>query len=385
MRRGKTKTVDSNYVYLDYNATARVRPEVIETVAQVMSEVGNASSVHEPGRRARVVVEDAREAIAALVGAEAENVIFTSGGTEADNLALKGVGDRRLMVSSVEHGAVLAPAMLRDAGAVILPVDGEGRVLLDGLEAALQAADKPVLVSVMLANNETGVIEPVAEIAGIAHRHGALVHCDGVQAAGKIPLDIQALDVDMMSLSAHKIGGPQGIGALVLRQDMDLAAEIVGGGQEKGRRSGTENVAGAAGYGRAAELAREGLDRFAGLASLRDDIERRLAKIESARRVYGGAAPRLPNTTCVSMPGVRSDLQVMAFDLAHVAISAGSACSSGKIAASHVLEAMGIDEDEAMTAVRVSLGWASTAADVDRFVEVWREIHDRPGATADAA
>ncbi len=377
--------MNSQQVYLDYNATARIRPEVIDIVARVMSEVGNASSVHEPGRKARVLVEDARAAVAALVGAKADNVIFTGGGTEADNLALKGVGDRRLMVSAVEHGAVLAPAMLRDAGAVILPVDGDGLVRAETLEAALAAADKPALVSVMLANNETGVIEPVAELAEIAHRHGALVHCDGVQAAGKIPVDINALGVDMMSLSAHKIGGPQGIGVLVLREDMTIEAEIVGGGQERGRRSGTENVAGAAGYGRAAELALQGLERHAALATLRDDMERRLGEIAHQRRVFGERVPRLPNTSCVSMPGVRSDVQVMAFDLAGVAISAGAACSSGKVAASHVLEAMGIDEDAATCAIRVSLGWASRAADVDRFVDVWREIHARRDATADAA
>ena len=377
--------MNSQHVYLDYNATARVRPEVIETVAAVMGEVGNASSIHQPGQKARLVVEDARAKIAALVGAAAEHVIFTSGGTESDNLALKGVGDRRLMISAIEHGAVLAPALLRDSGAVILPVDDAGRVRPEALEAALAVADKPALVSVMLANNETGVIEPVAELTEIAHRHGALVHCDAVQAAGKIPVDINQLGVDLMTLTAHKIGGPQGIGVLVLREEMNLAAEIVGGGQERGRRSGTENVAGAAGYGRAAELALEGLDRFAALAELREGMERRVAAIAPARRVFGVEAPRLPNTSCLSMPGVRSDTQVMQFDLAGVAISAGSACSSGKVSASHVLEAMGVPDEEATTAIRFSLGWASTAADVDRFVEVWGDIYARQGTRADAA
>ncbi len=377
--------MNSQHVYLDYNATARVRPEVIETVAAVMGAVGNASSIHQPGQKAHLVVEDARAKIAALVGAAAEHVIFTSGGTESDNLALKGVGDRRLMISAIEHGAVLAPALLRDSGAVILPVDDAGRVRPEALEAALAVADKPALVSVMLANNETGVIEPVAELTEIAHRHGALVHCDAVQAAGKIPVDINQLGVDLMTLTAHKIGGPQGIGVLVLREEMNLAAEIVGGGQERGRRSGTENVAGAAGYGRAAELALEGLDRFAALAELREGMERRVAAIAPARRVFGVEAPRLPNTSCLSMPGVRSDTQVMQFDLAGVAISAGSACSSGKVSASHVLEAMGVPDEEATTAIRFSLGWASTAADVDRFVEVWGDIYARQGTRADAA
>lgn len=382
MRRGKTKTVDSNYVYLDYNATARVRPEVIETVAQVMSEVGNASSVHEPGRRARVVVEDAREAIAALVGAEAENVIFTSGGTEADNLALKGVGDRRLMVSSVEHGAVLAPAMLRDAGAVILPVDGEGRVLLDGLEAALQAADKPVLVSVMLANNETGVIEPVARIAEVAHGGDALVHCDAVQAAGKIPLDFQELGVDLMSLSAHKIGGPQGVGALVVRDDTRLAAQIIGGGQERGRRSGTENLPGIVGFGVAAGLAAQNLTDSNRLAAMRDEMERRLLAVAGAIERFGARVDRLANTSCLTMPGVASETQVMALDLAGIEVSAGAACSSGKVARSHVLEAMGVPDESAECAIRVSLGWDTREGDIDRLVAAWTEIHHRVAQAA---
>ena len=373
------------HIYLDYNATAPARPEVIETVARVMARVGNASSVHGPGRAARQDVEAARAAVAALVGAEPRNVIFTSGGTESDNLALKGTGGRRLMVAATEHGAVLAPALLHDAQAVILPVDGEGVIDLAALEQALAASDRPALVAVMLANNETGVIQPVARIAAIAHAHGALVHCDAVQSAGKIPVDIEALGVDLMSLSAHKLGGPQGIGALVLGHDLEIHAEIVGGGQEMGRRSGTENVAGIAGFGRAAALALAGLDGYRALATLRDGMERRLRGIAPQARVFGAGAERLPNTSCISMPGVRSDVQVMTFDLAGIAISAGSACSSGKVSASHVLEAMGIPHDEAMTGVRVSLGWGSTAAEIDRFVEVWEELYRRSGRQADAA
>jgi len=377
--------VSEPHIYLDYNATAPARPEVIETVARVMARVGNASSVHGPGRAARQDVEAARAAVAALVGAEPRNVIFTSGGTESDNLALKGTGGRRLMVAATEHGAVLAPALLHDAQAVILPVDGEGVIDLAALEQALAASDRPALVAVMLANNETGVIQPVARIAAIAHAHGALVHCDAVQSAGKIPVDIEALGVDLMSLSAHKLGGPQGIGALVLGHDLEIHAEIVGGGQEMGRRSGTENVAGIAGFGRAAALALAGLDGYRALATLRDGMERRLRGIAPQARVFGAGAERLPNTSCISMPGVRSDVQVMTFDLAGIAISAGSACSSGKVSASHVLEAMGIPHDEAMTGVRVSLGWGSTAAEIDRFVEVWEELYRRSGRQADAA
>ncbi len=375
----------SEHIYLDYNATTAAHREVVEAVAGVMAQASNASSVHGPGRAARRSVETARQAVARLTGAEAANVVFTSGGTEADNLALKGAGDRRLMISAAEHGAVLAPALLRDGGAVILPVDGDGLLDLASLEAALEASEKPALVSVMLANNETGVIQSMPEIAALAKAHGALLHTDAVQAAGKIPIDITAMGADMMSLSAHKLGGPQGVGALVLASDLALEAEIVGGGQERGRRSGTENVAGIVGFGRAAEIALANLGSYAALAALRDDMEGRLAEIAPGRRVFGERVARLPNTSLATMPGVASETQVMAFDLAGIAVSAGSACSSGKVSASHVLEAMGVDGDLAMTALRVSLGWQSTAAEIDRFVEVWSEIHQRAGRDADAA
>ena len=372
-------------IYLDYNATAPARPDVIDMVTRVMSTVGNASSVHRAGQVARKTVETARAEVAALVGAQPENVIFTSGGTEANNLALKGFGDRHLIVSGTEHGAVLAPAVMRDPDAVILAVDADGLIELSALEAALAAATKPCLVSVMLANNETGLIQPHAEIARIAHAHDAMVHCDGVQAAGKIPLDMDGLGIDLLTLAAHKIGGPQGVGALVMRQDFLVAAQIVGGGQELGRRSGTENVAGIAGFGVAARLAKAGLADYAGLAALRDDMERRLRAVAPGLRVYGGGVERLPNTSCLTMPGVSSETQVMSFDLAGIAVSAGSACSSGKVAASHVLEAMAADRDEAMTAIRVSLGWNTTPAEIDRFVVVWEELYSRLGNRADAA
>lgn len=366
-------------VYLDWNATAPARPEAIEAVARVMAQVGNASSVHRFGRAARKIVEDAREQVAALVGADPANVIFTSGGTEANNLALRGCGDRRLIVSAVEHGAVLAPALLRDPRAVILPVDERGVVRLDALEQALRESEKPALVSVMRANNETGVLQPVAEVVELAHRHGALVHCDAVQAAGKIPFNIKELGVDLASLSAHKLGGPQGVGALVLREDMPLDAQNVGGGQERGRRSGTENVAGLAGFGAAAQAAREHLAEYARVAELRDDLERRTAIIAQDRRIVGAGAERLPNTSCLTMPGVKAETQVMALDLEGVAVSAGSACSSGKVSASHVLQAMGLPDEEALTAIRVSLGWSTTPADIDRFVAAWRTVFERCG------
>jgi cysteine desulfurase len=373
------------HIYLDYNATAPMRAEVIALMGEIMATVGNASSVHGPGRKARERVDTARQQVADLVAAPAKNVIFTGGGTEADNLALRGFQPRHLIVSGVEHGAVLAPALLLDAHATIVDVDAHGRMDLDSLKAALADSDGPALVSLMLANNETGVLEPIAEAAEIAHAHDALIHCDGIQGAGKIAMDINELGIDLLSLSAHKFGGPQGVGALVMREERMVLAQMVGGGQEMGRRSGTENVAGIAGFGAAARLAKDDLSEFAELAGLRDDMEARLAKIAPARRVIGGDVARVPNTSCLTMPGVRSDTQVMALDLAGIAVSAGSACSSGKVAASHVLEAMGMELDEAMTAIRISMGGATTRDEIDQFIAAWSEIYRRNSSHADAA
>ncbi len=372
-------------VYLDYNATAPTRPEVIALVGEILATVGNASSVHQAGRKARARVDLARQQVADLVRGQARNVIFTGGGTEADNLALRGFGARRLIVSGVEHGAILAPALLLDPGAVIVDVDDQGRMDLAALEAALGASDGPTLVSLMLANNETGVIQPVAEAVAVAHGHDALVHCDAIQGAGKIAIDIEELGVDLLSLSAHKFGGLQGVGALVMREDRTVFAQMVGGGQEMGRRSGTENVAGIAAFGEAARLAAGELDQFAELAGLRDSMEDRLGEIAPTRKVIGGTVARLSNTSCVTMPGVRSDVQVMALDLAGIAVSAGSACSSGKVAASHVLDAMGMEMDEAMTAIRVSLGRDTTTTEIDRFLSAWAEIYRRNSTHANAA
>lgn len=372
-------------IYLDYNATAPIRAEVIALMGEIMATVGNASSVHEPGRVARARVDTARQQIADLVSAPAKNVIFTGGGTEADNLALRGFLPRHLIVSGIEHGAILAPALLLDPGATIVDVDVQGRLDITALKAALTASDGPALVSLMLANNETGVIQPVAEATEIAHAHDALVHCDGIQGAGKIDININDLGVDLLSLSAHKFGGPQGVGALIMRDDRTVLAQMVGGGQEMGRRSGTENVAGIAGFGAAARLVMDELEEFARLADLRDALEARLGEIAPARKIIGGTVPRVPNTSCVTMPGVRSDTQVIALDLAGIAVSAGSACSSGKVAASHVLDAMGMELDEAMTAIRVSLGRATTEGEIEQFLGAWAEIYRRNSSHANAA
>ncbi len=349
--------------YLDYNATAPVRPAVIETVAAAMAEVGNPSSVHGSGRAARKRVEQAREQVAALVGAQPGGVVFTASGTEANALALQGRG--RVLVSAVEHGSVLRNI----PGADLVPVDGDGVIDLLALEQMLAAGRGDTLVSVMLANNETGVIQPVAEVAEVAHRHGALVHCDAVQAAGKLPVDIGVLGVDLLSLSAHKLGGPQGVGALVLDEFMDVDPMIRGGGQERGRRAGTENVAGIAGFGVAAVEAVSDLGRLAGLARWRDRLEAGIRALAPVR-LFGAGAERLPNTSCFSLAGVTAQVQLMHLDLAGIEVSSGSACSSGKVGPSHVLRAMGVPEEE-QGAIRVSLGWASLEEDVERFLEAW--------------
>ena len=364
-------------VYLDHNASAPIRPQSAEAMTSACALTGNASSVHRYGRLARRAVEDAREEVAALVGASPAGIVFTSGGTEANNLAIRGAGRLRVLVSAVEHLSVLRAG----ADLEIIAVDGDGVIDLQALASLLEDETRPALVSLMLANNETGVIQPVAAAVEIAHRHGALVHCDAVQAAGKIPVDMMALGLDYLSLSAHKICGPAGTGALVVADGAPLAGVAFGGGQERGRRAGTENLPGIAGFGVAARLARAALEEFAGLARRRDGLERRILDLAPAVRIFGAASKRLPNTSCFTLPGMTGETQVMALDLAGVAVSAGSACSSGKIATSHVLEAMGVDKEIAVCAIRVSLGWTSTENDIDTFIRTWTAVR----ATADAA
>jgi cysteine desulfurase len=366
-----------NAVYMDHNATTPLRLEVADAIARAFDVTGNASSVHRFGRRARRALEDAREKIADLVGAAPEDVVFTSGGTEANNLAIRGAGRARVLVSAVEHVSVLEAAAVE-----MIPVDDNGVVDRRALETRLVADDTPALVSVMLANNETGVIQPVANIAALARRFGALVHCDAVQAAGRIPIDMGTLGVDLLTVSAHKIGGPPGVGALVVGERVPLKPEIRGGGQERGRRAGTENTPAIVGFGVAADCARAGIEEFQRLAAWRDRIEDRVRRIAPAARVFGANAPRLANTSCFTMPGVASETQVMGLDLAGIAVSAGAACSSGKVQASHVLKAMGVGTEEADCAIRISLGWTSEEADVDRFVEAWGALYARAGRDA---
>jgi cysteine desulfurase len=368
----------SSATYLDWNATAPVRPEAAAAVAEALTGCGNPSSVHRFGRAARQSLEAARREVAALAGAAADEVVFTSGGTEANHLALGGFPSRRVIVSAIEHDSVRQAV----AGAAVAPATRDGIVDLEALDRLIAAEPTPALVSLMLANNETGALQPVADAARIAHARGALLHCDAVQAAGKVALDRAALGADLVTLSAHKLGGPMGVGALVVAPEVAVAAQHLGGGQERGRRAGTENLPGIIGFGVAARLAAAGIGDYAAVAALRDEAERRLCAIAPDAVVFAAGVPRLANTLAIAMPRVAAATQVMALDLAGVMVSAGSACSSGKVRRSHVLDAMGVPAAEAECAIRISFGWSSTRADVDHLVEAWGALYARTRASA---
>jgi cysteine desulfurase len=358
-------------IYLDYNATAPVCPAAREAVTAALSLVGNPSSVHRAGNAARRLLEGARDAVRTLVRLPTADIVLTSGGTEANNLSLLGL-DRDLIVSDIEHESVLGAARLRQRTKRI-GVDSQGRIDLQSLKRTLEDVRSPAILSVMLANNETGVIQPVKEAAQLARDHGVLVHCDAVQGPGKIPLDMEELGVDLLSLSAHKFGGPMGVGALVVREGAPVSPRQVGGGQEGFRRAGTQNVPGIAGFCAAIEA----LSIDAEMQQRRDELEERCRALGAV--VIADRVPRLPNTSCLSMPGVPSKTQVMAFDLSGIAVSAGAACSSGKVETSHVLIAMGVPPEIASTAIRVSLGPANGEHDIGAFVDTWARINDRAG------
>lgn len=360
-------------IYLDFNATAPTRPEVIAAMSDAMNEGGNASSVHGVGRAARARVEAARTSVATLVGADGGGVIFTGSGTEANNQALRCVGERSLIASAIEHESV----MVARADAIFCPVTPEGLIDLDALERLLKEAAAPALVAVMAANNETGILQPIPDVARIAHQYGALLHCDAIQAAGKVPVNMETLGADFLALSAHKIGGPQGVGALICRDRSILERFVHGGGQEGGLRAGTENVAGIAGFGVAADSAAAGLPAFGELAVLRDRLEARILDIEPDVTIFGRDLDRLPNTSKFVTPGLSSEIQVMGVDLGGIAISAGSACAAGRVEAPYVLSAMGVPDELAVCAVRVSLGWTTTEDDIERFIDVWSTLHAR--------
>jgi cysteine desulfurase len=367
-------------VYLDYNATAPVRPEAMEALAKAAATPGNPSSVHAYGRAARVVMEDARAQVAELIGVKPGSVTFVSGGTEANSLAIESAvaaGFGRLIVSAVEHDAVLENARASGLAVEVLPVDGDGVADLGWLAQALSADGAKALVCLMLANNETGVIQPVAAAAEMVRVAGGWLHVDAVQVAGKIAIDFNMLGADTMALSAHKLGGVQGVGALAAGPRATLSRRLHGGGQESGRRAGTENVAGIAAFGAASRQALAGLDAVAAQAVWRDRLAARV--IDAGGEVLSLGAPRLPQTLCIAAKGFASELQVMSLDLAGVMVSAGSACSSGKVKASRVVQAMGRDDLAPFTA-RISGGWASTEADWIQCGDAWLAAFQRQSA-----
>ena len=373
-------------IYLDHNATTPPAPAVVDAMSRALrEEFGNASSIHAFGQRAKAAVDDARTDVARLIGAEPADVVFTAGGTESDNIALRGALDAahpsrtRLVVSAVEHEAVLNTAKAigrRGRPVTILPVDADGLVTAAALEVAL--GHDVALVSIITANNETGVIQPVAALATLARRSGALCHTDAVQAVGKIPVDVAALGVDLLSLAAHKFGGPKGVGALWIRRGTPLAAVVTGGRQERNRRAGTENVPAIVGFGVAARLARERLATDAPrIGALRARLESAILDRISGTAVNGADAPRVPNTTNIAFDRVEAESLLIALDLEGIAVSTGSACSSGTLEPSHVLRAMGLPHRRVQSSIRFSLGSTTTSEEIDRVMAVLPGVVDR--------
>lgn len=368
-------------VYLDWNATAPLRPEARAAMVAAFDLIGNPSSVHAEGRAARRLVEEARAVLATAVGALPRNIVFTSTGTEANALALSpglrgpsGGPVERLLVSAIEHASVLAGGRFPGATTGLIQVTRAGVVDLEHLKAQLKDGP-PALVSIMAANNETGALQPVAEVARMVHEAGGLLHVDAIQALGKIPFDIKAVGADLATFSAHKIGGPKGVGALVAAEGIaGLEPVLRGGGQELNRRAGTENVTGIAGFGAAVKAALQALPQDAEqMVTLRIHLENGIRGIAGAT-VFSDEVERLPNTVLFTAPGLKAETAVIGFDLEGVAVSSGSACSSGKVQPSHVLSAMGFDPAAAQGAVRLSLGWSTEPEDINRALEAWRKL-----------
>jgi cysteine desulfurase len=361
-----------DHVYLDWNATAKLRPEARAAVTAALDVTGNPSSVHAAGRAARHLVEAAREQVAALVGVLPREVVFTSGGTEANALALSPALGDTLLVSAIEHPSVKCGG--RFAAVEEIPVTAQGVVDLAALQRMLAGHSRP-LVSLMLANNETGAVQPVAAAAALVHGAGGLLHVDAVQGPGRVECDFGGIGADLMTLSSHKIGGPLGVGALIRREELKVEPLIKGGGQERSARAGTENVPGIAGFGAAAAAVRAGWrEEAVRVKSLRDRFESEIKSISPNLAIFSEAVERLPNTTLVAVAGMKAETAVIALDLESVAVSSGAACSSGKVTPSHVLAAMGIAPELARGAIRVSLGYATTDGDVGTILKAWGKL-----------
>ncbi len=351
--------------YLDHNATSPLRPEAKQAMVRAMEISGNASSVHSEGRKAHKLMDDARETLAFHLGCLPQMIAFTGGGTEANNMALRGLDVDRILISAVEHDSVRSAAKASGKNVEIIPVDKFGRVDLNGLEQMLNGPK--ALVSVMIANNETGVVQPIQDVVQLTSKVGGLCHIDAVQGFGKRPMNFGLLGCDLMTVGAHKVGGPTGIGALIIRDGLVVEPLLQGGGQELRRRAGTENLVAIAGFAATAKAAQ--LENHA----LNDTLE---AALEDTV-IFGDGVERLRNTTCFAKPGMKAETLLMNFDLEGIAVSSGSACSSGKVARSHVLEAMGVAPEISASAIRVSLGWNTTAEDIHRFIAMWRKISAR--------
>lgn len=368
-------------IYLDYNATFPIRPHILETLLQKRQMHGNPSSIHSFGRKARQKIEATRHKLAQKFSLPSDRVIFTSGGTEANNMVLRGFFNdhptSRLVISSVEHPSVLASAnQIFGQNVSLFPIDREGKINLDALDAFLYKIDAPVLLSVMYANNETGIIQQIAKISEIARKNKVLFHCDIIQAFGKIPLDFGDDLPDFITLSGHKIGAFPGVGALITKHKFPYEALILGGGQERGFRSGTENVLGIESLGLALDCIDADIEKREQIADLRDCLERELEQICSDILIFGKNQERLPNTSAFAVKGLKSEAQVISLDLEGFAISAGSACSSGKTKRSHVICAMGTEEEFANAAIRISIGPDTTAQDIDQFIKAWKKHYE---------
>ncbi|MGE0251368.1 MAG: cysteine desulfurase family protein [Dongiaceae bacterium] len=360
-------------VYLDYNATSPLRLEVKRAMAEALDNYGNPSSIHQAGRAARKKIEEARVAVATSVGVAPHRVIFTSNGSEANNTILRCVKSvQTILISAIEHDSVRRAV----PDAVIIPVDQQGLIKLEALENLLQAAQAPALVSVMLANNETGAIQPIAEVVEIAKRFGAYVHTDAVQAFGKMPVNFIELGVDAMTIAAHKVGGPKGVGALIVNERIPLSPFLLGGGQERNLRAGTENVPAIIGFGALAQCLKAQENEWNRQQNLRDYTEEQILVLSPNATILAKGAPRLPNTSCLALPAWRSETLLLQFDLSGIAVSSGAACSSGKVKPSHVLQAMNISEDIVQSALRVSIGWKTVKADIDAFLNRVKSLHE---------
>lgn len=362
-------------IYLDYNASSPLKPAVRDAMLDVMDGPSNASAVHKFGRQARLHIENARRDLANSINCAADSIIFTSGAPEANNTVFMNYFDWPIISSVIEHPTVMA-ALPHDE-LQLLPVTHDGLIELDKLETALKYAENPALVSIIWVNNETGVIQPMTEISKLVKKYNGLLHTDASQAFGKIDIDFKGLDIDLMTLSSHKIGGPQGTGALVVKAGMDIEPLIVGGGQEKNRRAGTENVMAIVGFGAAAIKAVKDLENYKSLQKWRDAIETAVASHSPNTIFYGQNAPRVSNTTMFATPDLTADTQVINLDLDGIAVSNGSACSSGRVEPSRVLKAMGASDDLANCAIRISMGWNTSENDINTFIEVWKKIYDR--------